>query len=198
MLYKNFTFLVNLSKRKLKTILSELNLTNAALTRWKKGGGAHSETLRRIAIYFSNILNLNYDLFDGGQALLEKDFEEIVTSHASAQDLQKDDRTSRIPDSDNINGREQIERLTTGQDLTEDEKGLIAFIRKQTYGNPDVPLTEKEIISLKRLIGTVGGSVERHRIIIDLLMNLRGWDAGPEERKRIQDQHRKRLDDEVD
>jgi len=154
--------------------------------------------LERFSQWCSDISGIPFSEFDGGKALLEKNFEEIVTSYASERDLQKDSQKSRIPDSDTINGREQIERLTTGQDFTENELGLLAFIRKQTYGNPDVPLTDAEIISLKRLIGTVGGSVERHRIIVDMLMNLRGWDAGLEERKRIQDQHRKRLDDEVD
>ena len=139
----------------------------------------------------------NY-LGEGGELLLEKKFKEIVTTTSSAQTLRKNKKDAS---SDQI-GKEISDKrddiLSSDRSFTANELDLLKFIRKQTYGDSDIPLTDKVINSYKRLLGTVGGKVERHQLIVDLILNLRGWDVGPEERKRIQDSFKERLDDEMD
>jgi len=140
MLYHNFIFLTKLTGEKLKNILLDLNLTNAALTKWKRGGGVRDNTLSYISEYFSKKLDLPIDIFNSGEALLGEDFKSKIENYLQqAQSLRND--KSYYP---NIQINEAMDNYDTDSP-TPHERKLLTFIRSEIGGIPSKATIERII-----------------------------------------------------
>ena len=84
MFYKNFKYFMEILKSKgltQKQALEEIGFSEGVAWQWKARQTPSRNSLRLMARYFSEQLNIPYSEFDNGQALLTKDFEKILAKH---------------------------------------------------------------------------------------------------------------------
>jgi hypothetical protein len=176
MYFKNFKYLLLLSEKTQRTVLSDLGYgSEAAVYEWSKGATPPAVKLRRIADYFTRTLNLPITILRDGQALIDTDLEQLF----AAQGLLK---ISQAPTPPHESASALGEILPPGE-ISGHEKAFLISIRRLIHGRPDIPAGENSLNQILELEALAGPGSDTHRSIIRMIQGLRH--ALHEARKKI-------------
>ena len=168
-LSNNLSYLMKLSRLKQKEIADQLDVGESAISRWKSGKPISKTSLKKIAKFFSRELNIPLDLFEDGKALLEKDFEKLLSesSYKSESNLQHTELPAgNLP---KIIG-EMGENKSREQDLFSHERALPHYLRKVNGG---LPVPEASIGYLIEIFKLSDGSNVILKNLVGILEDLR-------------------------
>ena len=108
-------------------------------------------------------LNIPYELFEDGQALLKIDFEDIVTKQLAEQSLQNNRlNTASSPIHQRTPILERAKNQSTGQDYTSEELSLISFFRELCSGSKTISLSSSTVNRIKEAMKIIGVDDESH------------------------------------
>ncbi len=171
MLSNNLDLLLKVGDLKINTAARGIGVSEATLWNWRKGVKPSLNTLRRIALYFSETLSIPYELFDEGRALIEKDFEQILKEEGiQAQSL-------HIKSFKNKNLIKDTENQPHDAEFSEHEKEFIINLRRLVHRRPDIPAAENALADIIELLTMVGPGSDTHHSLVRTIRNLRQYHA---------------------
>ena len=177
---KNITYFLKLTGFKQKYVAEQLDVDSSTIWKWKQGTLPQNATvLNRIARFFSSSLHIPWDLFDGGQALLDKNFEELLASEVSEHNLQSPDSPVTYSPLSIKRRDEASETQSTGRRLTDDEAEFL-FSLREIKASRDVPLHKATLNRLLVSIGLMGVDSEEQQLYIRAARSIRGTDEDQE------------------
>ena len=177
---KNVTYFLKLTGFKQKYVAEQLDVDGSTIWKWKQGTLPQNATvLNRIARFFSSSLHIPWDLFDGGQALLDKNFEELLASEVSEHNLQSTETPVTYSPLSIKRRDEPSETQSTGRRLTDDEEEFI-FSLREIKSSRDAPLHKATLNRLLVSIGLMGVDSEEQQLYIRAARSIRGTDEDQE------------------
>lgn len=177
---KNITYFLKLTGFKQKYVAEQLDVDSSTIWKWKQGTLPQNATvLNRIARFFSTSLHIPWDLFDGGQALLDKNFEELLTSDVSEHNLQESKPPVTYSPLSIRRRDEPSETQSSGRRLTDDEAEFI-FSLREFKSSRDEPLHKATLNRLLVSIGLMGVDSEEQQLYIRAARSVRGTDEDQE------------------
>ena len=177
---KNVTFFLKLTGFKQKYVAEQLDVDGSTIWKWKQGTIPQNATvLNRIARFFSASLHIPWDLFDGGQALLDKNFEELLASEVSEHNLQSSETPVTYSPLSIKRRDETSETQSPGRRLTDDEEEFI-FSLREIKSSRDAPLHKATLNRLLVSIGLMGVDSEEQQLYIRAARSIRGTDEDQE------------------
>jgi len=177
---KNVTYFLKLTGFKQKYVAEQLDVDGSTIWKWKQGTLPQNATvLNRIARFFSSSLHIPWDLFDGGQALLDKNFEDLLTSEVSERNLQSPESPVTYSPLSIKQRDEASETQSPGRRLTDDEAEFL-FSLREIKTSRDVPLHKATLNRLLVSIGLMGVDSEEQQLYIRAARSIRGTDEDQE------------------
>jgi len=152
-LQKNILFLTSFKQVKLIDLYNEYGVADSTISNWKAGKtpakGPRKSTLKKLARFFTEKLNLPSELLKNGQILLEKDISDLVE-----QELQNPHiPPQRLPrDTTSVGGG----ILPSEQEPTAHEKQLIALLRELDRGSREYEVSPATLNTLIDFFKTCG------------------------------------------
>ena len=164
MFISNLKYLINLvakQQHSKKFSYSDLSraldgvVSPATISGWVKRGHIPSKNIRSVlSNFFSEALGIPFDLFDNGQALLEKDFRPIWEQYQTEQSLHPDkDIPPFLPKGDT---QAVSNESVAGEELTAYEKLLPYKLREIYSGTRKSPLPRATIDRIFELFDLIG------------------------------------------
>ncbi len=186
-LYNNFRYLLNISGMKLNIVADRIGVAESTIWHWGKGKIPYKTTLRRIARYFSETLSIPYELFQDGQALLEKDFEKVLTEAR----VLPTNKTSPIPPLQSF--------LSVGEKhpdikISDHEKNFLMQIRRLSHQRSDIEASENALNEIVELLTLIGPGSDTHHSLVRTIRNLRQYHADMGRRPRDPEKDQKDIE----
>jgi transcriptional regulator with XRE-family HTH domain len=150
MILKNVKFLTSRAGKTVASFAAEINISEASIYYWGKGKVPTSNTLKRIANYFSETLDIPIGIFEDGKALLTKDFSKMFPAQILPK--VKKDHAVRSSDISYQAGNETLDL----QSVATQELSFIASLRKQA-GSTQIPLDPSALQTLLEMSSLTGG-----------------------------------------
>lgn len=168
---KNLRYIMKETNLKRSDFKKAFNVSDSAITFWFQGNKPANKTLRQMAALFSKALNLPIEFFDGGRALLEKDFEEIVTSYRRAHplpDIQAPHTKAGQQASAEAGGSPISDR-----ELSSDERILITRLREAINLSRSLPIDRPTADHIMECVDVLKIPSERSRSFVDFIRDVR-------------------------
>jgi len=173
--YRNYTILLQKGGIKQNYLTSRLNISQGATWRWKEGSIPQLATLKNLAEFFSQALNIPYELFRHGQALLEDDFELIIKNLSNV----RKNETSAT----NLQYKQESISPDECEPLSQDEIEFLLQLRKGA--RTKYPLSRATLDRIQETVALLGGpDSSQHLQAIEFLRFFsRGWENAPQRAK---------------
>lgn len=151
MLYHNFKLLCEKAKEYQNSVLKKLGFSQSSPYHWRDRKTANTATLLRLSEYFSKKLNIPLDLFENGQALLTRDFSQILAEKERSLQLERSDLNNRLDSAKNVS-TSSTENKSPDQNYSVEEKELLNLIRRYDSGNPNIRISPTALEILRDFI----------------------------------------------
>jgi len=168
----NLRYLRNLSRLSQEEVSAKCHFSVRSIVRWEDGESINDKSLRDISYFYSKEFNIPYELFRDGQALLVEDFEKLLQEKGiEAQSLRiKQERPNPRLNS----SLSDLPSASTEQDL-------VRFLRIQESNSDAIPLSERSVTNIMRLIQTLKLNSSKMDSVIELFRHL-GETSGQEKK----------------